>query len=140
MFVIYLLILLFLLLFSLTESLLMRCHLISYDRKPLICQSTLPNYIIILYMHYPFPGKAFFKFQWKSYIVSFKIRRHYITCLESLWRKCDKAWFLFVVSLPFVARFGFLLPGLVFHPQCSFWSFLALRCFLLPVLALSSFS
>ena len=32
-------ILLFLLLFSLTESLLMRYHLISYDRKPLICQS-----------------------------------------------------------------------------------------------------
>ena len=32
-------ILLFLFLFSLTESLLMRYHLKSYDRKPLICQS-----------------------------------------------------------------------------------------------------
>ena len=40
-------VLLFLLLFSLTESPLMRYHLISYDRKPLIYQSVLLNYIRI---------------------------------------------------------------------------------------------
>ena len=32
---------------SLIDSLLMRYHLISYDWKPLICQSILPNYVII---------------------------------------------------------------------------------------------
>ena len=40
--------LLFLLLFYLTKSILMRYHLISCYRKPLICQSILPNYIIIM--------------------------------------------------------------------------------------------
>ena len=43
-------ILLFLLLLLLTESLLMRYHLMSYDQKPLISQSILPNYIILLFL------------------------------------------------------------------------------------------
>ena len=41
-------ILLFSLLFSLTESPPIGNHLISYDRKPLVCQSSLSNYTIIL--------------------------------------------------------------------------------------------
>ena len=52
-------ILLFSLLVLLTEPLLMRYHLIFYHRKPLICQSILPNYIIIRFVthntwHYQF--------------------------------------------------------------------------------------
>ena len=39
---------LFLMLLSLTESLLTGYHLISYDRKPLVCQSILPNQLIIV--------------------------------------------------------------------------------------------
>ena len=44
-------ILFFVLLFLLTESLLMRCHLIPYDRKPLIYQSVLPNYMVTTDIH-----------------------------------------------------------------------------------------
>ena len=55
-------------------------------------------------------------------------------------RSKNKAWFPFVISLPFVARFDFLFPGLVFQLRCLFWSFVAFCCFSLSVLALSSFS
>ena len=43
------------------------------------------------------------------------------------------AWLPFVVSLSFVARFGFFIVWLGFQPRCSFWSFVALCCFPLPV-------